>query len=200
MMLALYPDVQEKAYNEIITVCGVDADYYDFEAVSKLKYLECIFKETMRLYPILPVIARTATADIELENHRIPKDTMILIDIYKAHKNQTFWGTNVDQFDPDRFLENGDNRHPCAYLPFSSGQRICLGNRYAMVSMKIQMCHLLTHFKFTTDLKIPNIQLKIAIFLKFANGYHLRLHHRKLNNSEASAKTAQQLCQSTQNT
>lgn len=179
-MLAIHPDIQEKAYNEIVHECGPDATYFDTNLISKLSYIECIIKESMRLFPIASVLARVTAADVKLNTHTIPKGTNLVMIIDKTHRNPTFWGTNANQFDPERFsTENSDNRHPYAFLPFSSGPKNCIGYKYAMISMKIQLSFLLTHFKFVTAVKMSDIHINMTVTSKFANGYKLQIEHRK---------------------
>lgn len=179
-MLAIHPDTQEKAYNEIVDVCGLDATYFDTNLISKLSYLDCIIKETMRLFPIASVLARVTTADVKLTTHTIPKGTNLVMIIDKTHRNPTFWGTSANQFDPERFfIENSINRHSYSFLPFSNGPKNCIGYKYAMISMKIQLCFLLMHFKFSTTVKMSDIRINMTVTSKFANGYKLKIEHRK---------------------
>lgn len=59
----------------------------------------------------------------------VPAGVEMCIGIFTLHRNKDIWGPNVNEFDPDRFLpENSKNRHPYAYIPFSSGVRNCIGN------------------------------------------------------------------------
>lgn len=185
MMLAIHPAVQQRAYEEIIKFSGTNASYYDLNTISQLNYIECILKETMRLYPVVAALGRTTTADVQLETHTIPKDTIVIMFIEKTQRNSQFWGPNANQFDPDRFsIENSIGRHLYAFLPFSAGSRNCIGYKYAMISMKIQMCYLLTHFQFSTDVRMDDIRMKLKVLLRFANGYQLQITHRKPHSSK----------------
>ncbi len=179
-MLAIHPVVQQRAYEEIINIAGTNASYYDVNTISNMKYLDCILKECMRLYPVVAIVGRTTAADIKLEMYTIPKDTVVIMPFHKTHRNPKLWGPDADKFDSDRFTsENSIGRHSYAFLPFSNGPRNCIGSKYAMISMKIQMCYLLTHFQYTTDLRMEDIRLKLNISMRFANGYPLRIIHRK---------------------
>lgn len=179
MMLAIHKNVQERAFTEIIDVCGVDATHYDLTMLSKLHYIDCILKETMRLYPVAPMFGRITTADVKLETTTIPKNTIVVMFIGKTQQNPQFWGPNANRFDPDRFAdENNADRHPYAFVPFSAGARNCVGYKYGMISMKIQLCSLLTRFKFTTDVQMDDILMDLEITLRMANGYKLRIERR----------------------
>jgi cytochrome P450 len=56
---------------------------------------------------------------------------------FATHRHPEFW-EEPDRFDPDRFLpDREEGRHPFAYFPFGGGQRICLGNNFAMLEAHI---------------------------------------------------------------
>lgn len=140
-MLAIHQDAQEKAYDEIARACDPNVNYYDWDAISNLKYVDCILKETIRLYPLGSVVSRMASADIKLETHTIPKGSMIMLFVRKMQRNPLYWGPYANQFDPDRFLEGSDNnRHPYAFVGFSGGVRF--------VSMRFGFACLWRHGKF----------------------------------------------------
>lgn len=99
--------------------------YQDFQ---NLQYLELCLKESLRMYPSVPLISRRATGDINLPSgHKIPKGAVILLQIYDLHHNPDIF-PNPEKFDPDRFLPGSyASRHVFAYLPFSGGPRNCIG-------------------------------------------------------------------------
>lgn len=90
--------------------------------------LDCFLKETMRLFPSGPILARQVVEETELANGLIlPKNYHINIHIFDIHRNPKHWDS-PEEFRPDRFLtENCQKRHPYAYIPFSAGSRNCLG-------------------------------------------------------------------------
>lgn len=85
-------------------------------------------KESLRMYPSVPLISRKTSKEIvTFTGYRIPKDTDVHIHIFDLHYNSDVY-PDPEKFDPDRFLpENCINRHPFAYLPFSGGPRNCIG-------------------------------------------------------------------------
>ena len=68
LMLAMYPDVQQKVYEEVQSVFITDdpMEYVDFEAISKLNYMEQVIRETMRLFPIGPIIGRKTIGEVKI--------------------------------------------------------------------------------------------------------------------------------------
>lgn len=128
MLLANHRDVQEKIFQEVLSVFGQANCKPTFQDLQNLRYLELCLKESLRLYPSVPLISRNATIDIDLPSgYVIPKGTTILIHQYDLHRNPDIY-PDPDKFDPDRFLpENATARHPFAYLPFSGGPRNCIG-------------------------------------------------------------------------
>lgn len=100
----------------------------DISQLNKLKYLDYFVKETMRLYPSVPIMGRATVQETELSNGLIlPKATQITIHVFDIHRNPKFWDS-PEEFKPERFSpENSQNRHTYAYIPFSAGQRNCIG-------------------------------------------------------------------------
>ena len=78
---------------------------------------------------------------------KVTKGTYIRMSIYAAHRNPDFF-PEPDEFRPERFLkENQDDVIPYTFRAFSGGPRICLGQRFAMVEMKICIAKILKKFR-----------------------------------------------------
>ncbi len=133
-LLSQHPDVARKLRAELTQVLQGRAP--SFEDVPKLKYAERVIQESMRLYPPAWIIAREASEDDELGGFEIPKGSFLVISPYVLHRNPKYW-KNPEGFDPDRFdpEKNPDiaTRAKYAYMPFSGGPRICIGNAFAMM-------------------------------------------------------------------
>ncbi|XP_058452504.1 cytochrome P450 4c21-like isoform X1 [Malaya genurostris] len=180
LMLAIHPDIQERVYQEVMEACPDENQFVSIEDVAKLSYTDMVCKEAMRLYPVGALIGRVATSDVKLnDRNTIPANTVILCGIYQVHMDPKQWGPNTDKFNPDRFLpENVARRHPYAFLPFSGGPRNCLGIRYAWLSMKIMIVHLLRKYRLTTSLTMDDVVIKFTVLLKVANGCQIALEKR----------------------
>nr|UZE89964.1 cytochrome P450 CYP4416A3 [Chrysoperla zastrowi sillemi] len=177
--LAAYKDIQTKLYNEIIEVLGdINVDLINVDDLPKLKYMDMVLKESMRLTPTTPVISREASQDIKIDNYTIPKGANILIPIINIHRNPEYW-ENPLKFNPERFTsENIKNRHPYAYLPFGAGPRSCLGRRYAWIFMKTALVALLSRYEFHTDINLDTLRFEAGMALKLVNGYPVRITPR----------------------
>lgn len=94
---------------------------------NQMRYMECVIKETMRLYTTVPVIGRELQTETVLEGIKFPVGTNILLFCHILHRDPVHF-PDPERFDPERFtVENSVNRHPFAYIPFSAGQRNCIG-------------------------------------------------------------------------
>jgi cytochrome P450 family 4 len=67
MLLSKNTRVQQKLYDELVSLTDEGAEVkFTYDDLNKMKYLENVIKETMRLYPSVPMIGRQAKEDIEL--------------------------------------------------------------------------------------------------------------------------------------
>ncbi|XP_011878425.1 PREDICTED: cytochrome P450 4C1-like [Vollenhovia emeryi] len=146
LVLAEHKDVQECIRNEVSAVMQANEEKLTMSALNKMPYLERCLKESLRLYPSVPLIARTLSEDVKLHSYLVPAGAVMHINIYDIHRDPNFW-PNPEVFDPDRFLpERIQNRHPYSYLPFSAGPRNCIGQRFAMLELKAIIASLVYNF------------------------------------------------------
>ncbi|XP_052565599.1 cytochrome P450 3A19-like [Culex pipiens pallens] len=181
LMLAINRDVQEKVFQEINTVCPnpFEREFIDQGALSRLVYTEQVVKETMRLFPIGPIVARKVTGDVRLTQVTVPAGANVAIPIFKLQRNPEYWGSDAEAFDPERFSpERTARRHPYCYIPFTAGLRNCVGIRYSWQLMKVALVHLLWRFRFSSELAMEDLQLKLSMVLRIENGSVLRIERR----------------------
>ena len=114
-----------------------------YDAVSQMDYLDMFIRETLRMYPIVPiVINRQSVEDFRIPNiGTIPAGTRIAIDMYSLHFDPELWGpVDPHTFYPERFETK---RHPMAWIPFGAGPRNCVGMRFALMELKLGLVRLL---------------------------------------------------------
>lgn len=180
IMLAIHQDIQEKVLAELHEVFDDQNSAINFEDLSKLTYLESVVKESLRLFPVGPFIARKTSEDFPFKDGIIPKDAIILLNIQKLHKDPKYWGSDAGSFNPDRFMpEKLEKMHPYTFLAFSGGARNCIGIKYAWIIAKMLLVYLLRQYRFKTHLKsLKDIRTKVSIILKIANKNPIQIEKR----------------------
>ncbi|KAK5648494.1 hypothetical protein RI129_003386 [Pyrocoelia pectoralis] len=173
---------EQKVVDEIEQIFGntdQDPTYQDF---NNLRYLEKVLKESLRMYPSVPLISRLTNEEIETHSgYVLPKNTIVHIHIYDLHHNSTIY-PDPYKFDPERFnVENSKHRHPFAYIPFSAGPRNCIGQRFAYLEIKVILVAILR--KFVLDpVDLPeDISLMVNLILRSKNGVKVKFRRRKIN-------------------
>lgn len=127
-MLAIYPDTQEKLFDEIQSVVpDPDMDVTQ-EDIKNMPYLDAFIKESLRFFPVVPFLTRILKEDMCLGEVTIPKGTEYIMDIWNIHRIQSNWKFDAAKFNPENFFpQNAIARHPYSYVPFSAGPRNCIG-------------------------------------------------------------------------
>ncbi|XP_055540139.1 cytochrome P450 4d8-like [Wyeomyia smithii] len=166
--LAKYQDIQQRVYEEIIRVLGKDktAGQLTNMQIQELEYLDMVVKESLRLMPPVPFIGRTLVEDMEMNGIIIPAGTTISIKIYNIHRNPKIW-PNPEKFEPERFSKSNEStRGPYDYIPFSAGSRNCIGQRYAMMELKVTLIKLLANYKILPGESMANMKVKSDLVLR----------------------------------
>jgi cytochrome P450 len=130
-ILSSKSDVREKIEQEVDEVLGdrmpVASDF------ANLPYCLKVFKETMRLYPPVPILPRQVEKDTTLGGYHIKGGSGVLFSPHLLHRHPEFWDA-PEVFDPNRFDKAEERkRHTYAYLPFGGGARVCVGNNFALM-------------------------------------------------------------------
>jgi cytochrome P450 family 4 len=161
LLLAMHPEVQLKLQDELQSVVG-DGNYDSLSAdnANKLKYMEMVMKESMRLIPQIPIMSREVLDDFEIEpGVIIPKSTTLVMSLLMLHRNKTYWGEDAEDFRPERFSEENWVPGSNFFVPFSAGQRICIGMKFSYVAGKIILARLLHKYKYSTSLTTKDLSL-----------------------------------------
>lgn len=140
------PNVAESLHAELDAVVPHDQPP-TLQHLKRLPYAAQVIKEVLRLYPPSPAQPRDPTSEQELGGVRVSPGTYVMLFAFATHRHPDFWD-EPERFDPDRFLPERENgRHPFAYFPFGGGQRICIGNSFAMLEAHILTALLARRFR-----------------------------------------------------
>ncbi|XP_021940758.1 cytochrome P450 4C1-like isoform X1 [Zootermopsis nevadensis] len=180
LVLAIQRAEQDKVYEELRRIFGDSKRAATSRDLREMQYLELCIKETMRMFPVAPLIGRRLTADVQLEDAVVPAGSSVVVCIQHLHMDPEFF-PDPHKFIPERFLPD-NKRHPFSYVPFSAGPRNCVGLRYAMLLMKTMVSTVLRHYEISTPLKMADVQLKVDILLKSVRGYPVVLEPRTARN------------------
>jgi len=176
--LALNQSIQDKVREEIQTVLAEHNGQLKYESIESMKYLHKVFSETLRKYPITPMLMRQSMETYAFSNGQltIPKDMRVWIPIYGIHRDPDIY-PQPETFDPERFDEyNIKNRHPSYYLPFGAGPRNCIGARFGNYQSKIGLITILKKFKVDVCPRtpIPYVTNRRRFLIGPATGIHLK--------------------------
>jgi cytochrome P450 len=145
-LLARSPEWSAMLEDEIERVTGGAA--IGPEHVDKLALVQQVVKESMRLYPPVPMMSRQAIADARIDGHLVRAGTSVLMPIYAIHRHGKRWD-NPHEFDPARFAPEKERAIPrYQYMPFGAGPRICIGMSFAMVEATAILATLVRRARF----------------------------------------------------
>ncbi|MEM9967825.1 MAG: cytochrome P450 [Pseudomonadota bacterium] len=178
-LVATHPDWQEQLAQEAqaLTEC-------EFSVVAKLKLSRDVFRETLRLYPPVPMMVRETTCPERFRNRNIKLGAQLVLSPWHLHRHSRLWD-NPDGFDPTRWqTENGQRCLREAFIPFSAGSRVCTGAGFAMVEGPLLLSKILRDYKVTA---VPNkTPVPVAhLTVRSAEGIWLRLDRRTALSSVA---------------
>ena len=148
-VLATRPDVEEKVLAEIDSITGGDPDYdLQYEDLMALPYTTQVIKETLRIYPPMPVTIRRCLKDGLLGRYRVRKGDIILVGTLAAQRDPRYWGPNPDEFDPDQFsMENVVDRPRHAFIPFSIGKRQCMAQEVTFMMLRVVLFEICKRYR-----------------------------------------------------
>ncbi|XP_068445341.1 cytochrome P450 4V8 [Clinocottus analis] len=178
-LLGSHPEAHGKVQRELQEVFGASDRPANMEDLKKLKYLECVIKEALRLFPSVPFFARNIGEDCHINGFKVPKGANAIIVTYALHRDPRYF-PEPEEFRPDRFLpENSAGRPPYAYVPFSAGLRNCIGQRFALMEEKVILASILRNFNVEACQKREDLRPLGELILRPENGIRIKLEKRK---------------------
>ncbi|XP_016566322.2 geraniol 8-hydroxylase isoform X2 [Capsicum annuum] len=146
------PEIMKKVQVELAEIIGKGTLIEEVD-VSRLTYLQCIIKETLRMHPPAPLlIPRRVDQDVELCGYIIPKGSQVLVNVWAIGRGFTLWEDPL-LFKPERFWNsNIDMRgQDFELIPFGAGRRICPGYPLALRMIPVMLGSLLNSFNWTLE-------------------------------------------------
>ncbi|EDV28025.1 uncharacterized protein TRIADDRAFT_53176 [Trichoplax adhaerens] len=144
--LAKYQLIQDRLRKEVKEKINSTPKSNTWEAISSMKFLDCVIKESLRLYPPAPAVERESIVDDVIGDYYIPKGTKLFLCLAVTHRLEKFWKDPLT-FNPDRFMEekNYDN---FTFSPFGLGSSSCIGKKLALIEVKVIFTILVSAFRF----------------------------------------------------
>nr|XP_043625844.1 cytochrome P450 CYP749A22-like [Erigeron canadensis] len=149
LLLAIHEEWQEKAREEVFEYFG-KANLSE-DSIRRLKTMNNIIEESLRLYSPSPVLKRKVEKEVQLGQMTLPPNMELYISPLAIHHDPRIWGEDVHLFKPERFeggIAKATNNKAAAFLPFGFGPRTCVGINFAMVEAKVVLAMILQRFKF----------------------------------------------------
>uniref|UniRef100_A0A2M4ARG5 Putative cytochrome n=1 Tax=Anopheles triannulatus TaxID=58253 RepID=A0A2M4ARG5_9DIPT len=165
LLLARHPEVQERLHREIIEIVGNDLQApVTYRNLQDMKYLEMIIKESLRLYPPVPIIARRFTENVNFDGKVVPEASNFNIGIMHMHRDPSLF-PDPERFDPERFAPDRllEQTSPYAYVPFSAGPRNCIGQKFAMLELKSTLSKVIRNYKLTSAGPEPKLTMQLTL-------------------------------------
>lgn len=161
-LLSQHPNVEAKLHEEVDRVLA--GRIPTMEDLSKLVYTRMVIDETMRLYPTVWQLMRRTINDDVIDGYHIPAGSIVFWSNYALHRHPAIW-EDAEHFDPERFSPEQVAKRPRHYfMPFSGGQRICIGNSFALMEMQVMLALVTQRYRLVSLSNQP-VEPKTALAL-----------------------------------
>lgn len=157
-LLATHPEWQDRVAEEV-------ADWEpSFAALSQLRVTRNVFRETLRLYPPVPMMVRETVQPEEFRKRAVRKGAQVVLSPWHLHRHERLW-ERPDVFDPSRWDDPASQESQRqAYMPFSAGPRVCTGAGFAMVEGVLLIARLTKFYRFEpVDGRIPVPEAQLTV-------------------------------------
>ncbi|XP_031670135.1 cytochrome P450 2K1 isoform X1 [Oncorhynchus kisutch] len=166
LLMAKYPHIQDQVQEEISRVIGSRQPLV--EDRKNLPYTDAVIHETQRLANIVPMsIPHTTSRDVTFQGYFIKKGTSVIPLLTSVLQDDSEWET-PHTFNPSHFLdEQGGFVKRDAFMAFSAGRRVCLGEGLARMELFLFFTSLLQRFHFSPPPGVTEDDLDLTPLLGF---------------------------------
>lgn len=172
-LLGRHGQIEERLRAEVAAAVGRRTPTPD--DLPALRYVRMVVDETMRLYPPVWASGRQALADDQVGGYRIPAGAPVNLGVWLTHRHPQFW-PDPERFDPERFApERAAARHRFAYLPFSGGPRLCIGNEFALMEAVLLVTMMVQRYRIGLVEPDRTIEPDVKITLRPRGGVPVRI-------------------------
>jgi cytochrome P450 len=172
-LLARHPAVLAKLKAELHD--QLQGNTPDAAALQQLAYTRAVLNEAMRLRPPAGILIRKVSRDTEIDGYAFKAGSLAIFSIYNIHHHPDYW-RQPEQFDPERFLTAEKRRF--AYMPFGTGDRVCIGNHFALLETQLLLSMIIQHFDIQL-VSTDEVEIEMAVTVRPKGGIPVRLNRRQ---------------------
>jgi cytochrome P450 len=177
-LLSLHPEVEAKFHHEVDTALG--GRMPAVEDIPRLRYVEMIFAEAMRLYPPSWLLSRRAIGDYEIGGYKLPAGSLVMVSPYVMHHDDRYFPAPFT-FDPERWTEVARSSRPeFSFFPFGGGRRRCIGEGLAWLEGVLILTTLAQAWRLVT-VKTKPVELHLSMVLGAKDGIRVRPEQREIH-------------------
>jgi len=164
--LLRHPHAMKRLQEEIESVVSKHRQVIESD-LAAMKYLHCVVRETMRLYPAVPLaIPHESVEAVTVGGYYIPKKTTVMINLWAIGRDPIVWGADASKFKPERFMEdehlNLTGQSDFSMIPFGAGRRGCPGAAMAISTIELALAKLFHSFEWRIDGDPSELDMKEA--------------------------------------
>jgi cytochrome P450 family 135 len=104
------------------------------------EYMTAVVNETLRVRPVVPIVARTLTSELDVDGRTLPPGTRVTPSIYLTNRSARVY-EQPERFMPERFLDGAPDTF--SWIPFGGGIRRCIGASFAQLEMRLMLATML---------------------------------------------------------
>jgi cytochrome P450 len=167
----------QAAQDRVAAEAAVFAPEGGISGMAALGFTRDVFRETLRLYPPVPMMVREATRPETFRGRALAPGAQIVLSPWHLQRHERLWD-DPDSFDPDRWQsEAGRQSARVAYLPFSAGPRVCPGAGFAMIEGPLFLAVLLRSLRLLPP-EGPEPEPVAQLTVRSRAGLRLKAVHR----------------------